>query len=173
MKSLFVFLCVTIGFIFSSCSSDDSESSENYLTIDGVKQSLDLQDNVNIYYNGGGFSVNPSNGEYTTVYHMVNILDPNQVFLPNYNVPEFSESLHLRFIIHPDTNNGNHNTIDNMILVAEDEVVAEYFMDGQPSVYANANQKINIKISENKNEIKFSNVMYGSHVMSGKFTINF
>lgn len=173
MKNFFFLLFIPIFLMFSSCSSEDSATNENSLTVNGVKQILDNQEGVTIYYNGGGFSTNPMTGDYTTVYTMVNILDPNHLFLTNFNVTEFNDSLHIRFITHSQTNNGNHKTTNNMQIVAEDKVIAEYFIDGQSSVYANADQKVYIKKSTNQIVIKFSNVTYGSNILSGSFTINY
>ncbi|WP_298121786.1 hypothetical protein [Flavobacterium sp.] len=176
MRYLYLVKVILLTMLFVGCSSDESnQSQENFLTINGVKQSLTNQAGVNIYFNGGGFTFAPQTGNTVTVYDMVNIIDPDQIYLPNFNSPDFSNSLHLRFITAAETNSGNHTTVNgSLIEINSNDVIAECFTnDETQSVYAQENQKIFIEKSPNIILIKFTNVRFGTNVMSGRFKINY
>lgn len=175
MRNALFTIVIVLSSLLSGCSSDKSNQIQgSYLTINGITQLLDGQTGVTIYYNGGGFYVDPQTGNNLTVYNMVNILDPDHVYLKNFNNVDFTNTFHLRFVTNTNTISGNHTTINNATQVNPDKVVAAYFTDNntQP-VYAQPNQNISIQNSTNKTVISFTNVTFGSNVISGKVEMNY
>lgn len=175
MRHIFFTTIILLILTFIGCNSDESsQSEENFLTINGVRQSLTTQTSVNIYFNGGGFTFDPQTGNNVTVYDMVNIIDQNQVFLPNFNNSDFSNSLRLKFITASNTISGSHVTINSASQVNSNNIIAKYFThDETQSVYAQGNQNIIIEKSPYIILIKFNNVSFGTNLMSGRFRINY
>lgn len=176
MRYLFFTALIVLTSLFIGCSNNDESSQleENFLTINGVRQSLTNQTGVNIYFNGGGLTYNFQTGNTVTWFDMVNIIDQNQVFLPNFNNSEFSNSLHLKFITSSNSSSGNHATVNSTAQVNSNNVIAKYFTnDETQSVYAQANQNIIIEKSQYIITIKFTNVNFGTNTMSGRFKYNY
>ena len=175
MRYLFFTALIVLTSLFMGCNNNDesNQSEENFLTVNGVRQSTTNQTGVNIYFKGGGFTYDPQTGNTVTVFYMVNIIDQNQVFLPNFNNSEFSNSLHLKFITSSNSSSGNHSTVNSNAQVNSNNVIAKYYTNVETqSVYAQANQNIIIEKSPDIITIKFTNVNFGTNTMSGRFKFN-
>jgi hypothetical protein len=173
MKNLLLLSIFLAGLLFGCDDSQSDQPGGNLLTIDGVTQNLTLQSEVNIYYNGGGLSVNPADGSYWSTFTMVNIFDTNQVFLPVFQSSGITSSFQLRFITHPQTIDGSHRTVAPTLQPAAEDIVAEYSANGQDWVQAAPGQTIKTTKSQDRTSIRFSNLNFGPKVISGNFRIMF
>jgi len=175
MKKMLFFIFTTTLFINSGCNNDTDENiiEQGYIKINGVKKWI-YDPELSISINGGNFTYDQQTGEILTEFVQLNITDPNQVLLNNFNSNPTGNSINLRFVINKSAS-GNFTTAINLFPLEEKNVIANYSFDNEPStsVYALPNHKIFVKITNDIILIKFTDVQYGTELISGNFNFNY
>ncbi len=172
-----LFYLAVICLLSAGCgNNDDSVEEQDFLTINGIKKSLVTQGDepgLALYFNGGGNEVNGQTGNYFSLYTNLIINDPNQVFLGGYEDDTVRNSLKVKFITDIESDNGNLNTIAyKQGVIGSGNVISQLIIDGN-TITADAGQTIYYTQTTNKTVVKFSNVHYGTYVVSGKMNINY
>ncbi|WP_396178984.1 hypothetical protein [Flavobacterium sp.] len=173
MKKIIPFV-LSISLLFSACNSESGDSSgitQNYITINGEKHSI-FETGFPVSFGGGNYT-STQNGEVATKVFRLKIEDPNNIFTSLLANENLTNTLIFRFIYDADVEEGDRTTIDNISLMTENTVIAEYFSPEMPSTYALSNQNIFIKITDDKIEVKFSNVTYGTDIIDGHFKTDY
>ena len=173
MKKIIPFILL-LSLLFSSCNSESDDSSisnQNYLTINGEKHSI-YETGLSFAFSGGNYTYT-QNGAAATKYFRLNIHDPNNTLTSLLANENLTNSLNFRFIYDANIPEGTRTTVNDISLMTENGVIADYFSTDMPSTHALSNQNIFIKINQDDIVIKFSNVAYGTDIINGNFKFKY
>lgn len=173
MKKIIPFILL-ISLLFSGCNSESGDSSalnQNYITINGEKHSI-FENELSVAFSGGN-NTYTQDGVVATKYFRLNINDPNNILTSLLDNENLTNTLNFRFIYDADVPVGTRTTVDDILLMTENSVVADYFSTDRPSTYASPNQNIYIKINDDNIVVKFSNVLYGTDTIDGNLKFNY
>lgn len=173
MKKIIPFVLLII-LLFSACNSESDDSSgitQNYITINGEKHSI-YEAGGSVSFGGGNYTYTQNGAVATKVFRLL-INDPNNIFTNLLSSENLTNTLNLRFIYDADVQEGTRTTINDIGLMNDNNVIAEYYSTDMPSTFALPNQNIFIKITDDKIEVKFFNVAYGTDIIDGHFKTDY
>jgi len=155
--------------------NDDSQIKDgiDYIEINGVRKYLTYTKESTYYANKyeGCDYFNPVTGHCETKYRNLTIVDPNHELFTNLN-PNYMERIQLEFITNISNYNGLCKTYSSISSNWEDgKILAALIIDEKTTIVAESNQNVSLKTQGENFELTFSDIHYGSNILSGHFTI--